>query len=166
MPILFATESLFRDELSDTSYLTTGSSVLRFEWSRHPLVSVRGHCPTVLPFQRLHVQLVYPSLKYPLPQKPQNANTLKCFDETRSESRASWIGHCLPILCAAGGCSGQRPRDHRHTRFAQRHHDHRRQATSAARSEIRRRDQGERRCNRKRGGRRASCRPKARPTCC
>ena len=37
------------------------------------------------------------------------------------------------------------PRDDRRAGFAQRHHDHRREATPAARPEVRRRDQGQRR---------------------
>ena len=53
-----------------------------------------------------------------------------------------------PAYCGGGrsGCiAGHGAASHRRARLAQRHHDHRRQATPAARPEIRRRDQRERR---------------------
>ena len=86
MPILFATESLFRDELSDTSYLTTGSSVLRFEWSRHPLLASVAIAPPSYHFSGYTFKLVYRSLKYPLPQNLKmriHSNALMKLDQNR-----------------------------------------------------------------------------------
>ena len=52
-------------------------------------------------------------------------------------------GTAVAVVMAAAAALG--PADHRRAGFAQRHHDHQRQATPAARPEIRRRDQGQRR---------------------
>ena len=60
---------------------------------------------------------------------------------------------------------GRRAADCRRLGFAGRHDDDRRQATAAAAAAVRRRDQGDRRGIRRPGGRPASCRPRARPTC-
>src|SRR5271157_1518122 len=66
-----------------------------------PLASMRGHCPTVLPFQRLHVQLVYPSLKYPLPQNLKmriHSNALMKLDQNRGPLglAITWLFFALP----------------------------------------------------------------------
>ena len=58
----------------------------------------------------------------------------------RSLAKSGRINGGADVRCGRA-CHG--PADHRRAGFAQRDHDHRRQATAAARPEIRRRDQGE-----------------------
>ena len=74
--------------------------------------------------------------------------------------------HGIPGRCHAGRRAGRGAAGHRRAGFAQRHDHARREATPAAAAEVRRRDQGKRHGFDSRGGRRASCRPRARPTCC
>ena len=69
----------------------------------------------------------------------------------------------VSTLFAAG--NGRRAAGHRERWVGRRHHHHQRKATSAAASEVWRRDQGNRQGFHALGGRRASCRPKARLTC-
>ena len=57
------------------------------------------------------------------------------------------------------------PGNHRHTRFAQRHHDHQWERPPAGSGKVRWRDRGKRQGFQAGTGHRVSCRPKARPTC-